>query len=190
VLVTPPASACKEKTVSGSVQIGNRYHRLIVIKESPLDHNYQRHYLVRCDCGKEKIVTHSALASGQTKSCGCFQVEYMTERGFRHGECTRRLYNIWKLMRSRCSLETASGYMDYGGRGISVCEDWHDYITFSEWADSNGYGPNKCIDRIDNDGNYNPENCQWITKEENSRKVMVAYNKRRKELKHGRTPPR
>ncbi len=83
-----------------------------------------------------------------------------------------RLYAVWGGMVGRCTNPRNKKYSRYGGRGISVCEAWRDYAVFREWATANGYGNDLEIDRIDNDGNYEPGNCQWLTKSENSRKKV------------------
>jgi hypothetical protein len=85
-----------------------------------------------------------------------------------------RLFRIWDNMNRRCSDYKATGWKHYGGRGITVCPEWLDFIPFMNWAMANGYTENLEIDRIDNDGNYEPSNCRWITRTENNR------NKRRK----------
>ena len=80
----------------------------------------------------------------------------------------QRLYNIWKNMRQRCSNPNASGYKNYGGRGISICSDWDNFYVFQDWALSNGYEDNLEIDRIDSNSDYSPVNCRWVTKSFNS----------------------
>ena len=81
----------------------------------------------------------------------------------------KELFNIWQTMKSRCENPNREKYKDYGGRGIKVCEEWHDAEVFCKWALANGYNGGLQIDRIDNDGNYEPSNCRWVTPKENSR---------------------
>lgn len=96
--------------------------------------------------------------------------------GKRHGLCHHRLYGIWRSMKFRCSNPGHKCFHRYGGRGVSVCEEWRDsFFSFYTWAISNGYDSRLQIDRIDNDGNYCPENCQWITGPENVRKSLKKF---------------
>lgn len=118
-----------------------------------------------CDCGKTTIVRISSLVTGHTKSCGCLQVEAAIAQGKknrRHGMVGTRIYNIWWAMRKRCTNPKAINYANYGGRGINICDRWSNFDNFM--ADM-GLPPteNHSIDRIDSDGNYEPNNCQWST---------------------------
>jgi hypothetical protein len=96
-----------------------------------------------------------------------------------HGKNQSRIYKIWINMRYRCNTQTAKAYRNYGGRGIKVCKEWSDFNVFLEWAESNGYNDNLTIDRIDNNKDYCPSNCQWITKSENTSKANKGKNKRK-----------
>lgn len=142
-----------------------------------------------CECGKELNVRHSHLTGGQ-KSCGCHSTKLLVDRNRRHGKRSSRLYHIWDNMKMRCSNPNHKAYKDYGGRGIKVCEEWYeDFETFYKWSISTGYDENadfmKCtLDRIDTNGNYEPNNCRWVTMKEqcNNRRnnVFLEY----KDKKH------
>ena len=97
----------------------------------------------------------------------------------KHGDAKNnkesRLYTVWINMRQRCNNPNGSGYKDYGGRGIGICSDWDDYSKFKSWALANGYSNDLTIDRADNDGDYCPENCQWITKGDNTIKSKRKF---------------
>ena len=127
----------------------------------------------KCKCGKIKIVYMRTITTGHSTSCGCVKSEYMRNKMTRHGESKTKLHSVWISMNSRCTLNTTTYYKNYGGRGIKVCEEWkNSYETFRDWSNKNGYGEHLSIDRINNDGNYEPTNCRWTdrtTQQNNNR---------------------
>ena len=124
----------------------------------------QEYYLCKCDCGKYTVVekTHLTKKVDNTLSCGCVQGT--------HHKTNTRLYKIWAGMRKRCFNVDSNDYKNYGGRGINLCEDWEkDFMNFYNWAITNGYKDTLTIERIDINKNYEPTNCKWIPKSEQSR---------------------
>ena len=125
-----------------------------------------------------KIVVKRLQAGLKAKSCGCItnKLKSASKKGdknpaYKHGEMTTRLYNIWSGMKQKCSYIKHIGYKNYGGRGITVCSEWaNDYTVFRDWALNNGYKDNLEINRINNNGNYEPSNCNWITQKENKQR--------------------
>lgn len=148
---------------------GMRFGKLLVIAEAK-ERASQREvqWICLCDCGKETIVRSSRLRKGLTQSCGCGVLEANIKHGKSSNKNPVRLYRIWKNMKRRCNNPNRSNYNRYGGRGIKVCQEWQeDFQAFYDWAMANGYQEDLEIDRIDNDGNYEPSNCRWVTHKEN-----------------------
>ena len=128
------------------------------------------YYVCQCDCGNIKVVRADSLISGATKSCGCIKKEQdkinLTANN-KHKMSGTRIYETWQDMKRRCYNKQSARYDRYGGRGITVCDEWlNNFQSFYDWAISNGYSDDLTIDRIDNDGNYEPSNCRWSTAKE------------------------
>jgi hypothetical protein len=154
---------------------GFTFGRLRVIRVA--SHGTRTYWRCECICGKLTDVYASSLARGLTRSCGCLRREATSKRVRKHGHAVGRktaTYNVWKGMRKRCSNPNDHKFKDYGGRGIRVCKRWEKFENFL--ADMGEKPKGKSIDRVNNNGNYEPENCRWATPTEqarNSRKVRI-----------------
>ena len=151
---------------------GKKFNKLTVI--SRVENNKKAtKYLCQCECGNYVKVQAGNLKNGHTSSCGCFAINERKNRlgnknpCYKHGKTQTRLYEIWRGMKKRCYLNNHIYYKNYGGRGITVCKEWkNNFINFYNWAITNGYKNTLTIDRINNDGSYEPNNCRWATAKE------------------------
>jgi len=135
----------------------------------------KREAIFKCFCGKHFKARINAVVTSQKKSCGCYRMRFPYNKT--HGLINHRLYRKWSGMKTRTTNPRDSHFHRYGGRGIVVCDKWlNDFKSFYDWSMANGYKDGLTIDRIDNDGNYEPSNCQWITMEENTSKGSLKFN--------------
>ena len=164
---------------------GRVYGRLTVIERVENDKHGQARWKCLCDCGNYTVAVTSELNRGNVRSCGCLSREISKKVNFKHGFKNTRLYRVWDSMKKRCYNPNSQGYKYYGGKGITICDEWkNNFKSFHDWAFANGYDENaeymKCtIDRIDTNGNYEPSNCRWVDvkSQERNRKnnIFITY---------------
>lgn len=159
---------------------GQRFGRLTVVEKNST--MKRKGYSAQvwdceCDCGKHTLVTTSNLRGLNVQSCGCFKTDKIKIIGSltTHGQTETDLYAVWKNMKQRCLNPKSQRYHNYGGRGITYCDEWELFEPFYEWSKNSGYRKGLSIDRINNNGNYEPSNCKWSTPKEqaNNRRTNI-----------------
>lgn len=150
--------------------VGQKIGRLTVIEYLGLrkrkDGRHYSWFLCECECGCMTEKKGTTLLSGKVKSCGCYRKDKMHELYYKGGKS--KLYDVWRMMKSRCLDSSNPHYHNYGGRGITICNEWlgkTGYENFRKWAESHGYKDGLTLDRNDNNKGYSPENCSWQTME-------------------------
>jgi hypothetical protein len=169
---------CTSRGKKAVNRAGHKYGMLTVIRRA-YKPGKNAYWLCECECGKEVEVSACNLRSGNSKSCGCSTNRFISEKNTKHGLTNHPIYSVWEHIRSRCNYEKNNRYHRYGGRGISICKEWEDSETFVKWALESGWKPGLQIDRIDNDGDYCPENCRFVTPGENTYNKTIPYSNNR-----------
>jgi hypothetical protein len=166
---------------------GKRFSRLVVIKRAAKNLGQKVAWLCKCDCGNTQVVRGSDLKMGKHRSCGCLQLEAVTKHGnTQHGKRPSLTYTSWQMMKTRCLNPAHVSYPEYGGRGITFCQRWNDFSLFLQ---DMGARPSKrhSIERIETDGNYEPENCYWATPKQQAanrrktKKMRAAWARRKRD---------
>lgn len=164
---------------------GMKFGRLTVIANLPIIKNKRTYWLCKCECGNEKFVDAKHLKAGAIRSCGCLRKEYYSRPKCKQSRT--RLETVYRKMKSRCNNPHNVKYSIYGGRGIKMCEEWQrNSKAFYQWAMQNGYKDNLTIERIDVNGDYEPNNCKFATYKEQAnntrRNHFVEINGKRKTI--------
>jgi hypothetical protein len=150
--------------------VGQRFDRLLVVGVGKIVGS-AKYWRCACDCGGESLRTAGNLKKPKHLGCKVCEAEVRGIAPRKHGSAPRhaarpRLYRIWKAMRQRCNDPAQAGWKYYGGRGVKVCAEWDDFVAFKRWTESAGYSDDLTIDRINGALGYEPGNCRWATKAE------------------------
>lgn len=162
--------------------LNQRFGKLVVVAPSKPKNN-ETMWECKCDCGNITIVSTSNLRANRILSCGCLKLQRLLERSTTHNQRHTHLYEVWKSLRQRCNNPKHASYYNYGGRGIAVCDEWNkSFQAFYDWSYANGYSTENqkdeklklTIDRINNDGNYEPSNCRWVDRKTQARNMRTT----------------
>jgi len=146
------------------MNIGDTINRLTLIEIDLKSKDKHKKWICKCECGKIISVRQNQLKQGIVYSCGCYAREKSKLRLLTHGQSRSDLYHVWISMKGRCYSKGNHAYENYGKRGITICEEWkNNFMSFFDWANNNGYKEKLTIERIDNDKDYCPDNCKWIS---------------------------
>lgn len=147
------------------IDLTNQKFGKLLVLEKAITQNEKVMWKCLCDCGNIVFVKGVNLKNNRTKSCGCIKMEVLLKRNTKHNQRHTKLYEVWKTMKQRCYNPNNKGYKNYGGRGISICDEWkNDFMSFYNWSIENNYKEGLSIDRINVNGNYEPSNCRWTTR--------------------------
>lgn len=154
---------------------GKKFNKLTVIKfDKEKSNNKNKYWICKCDCGNIKSIEGNKIKNGLVKGCGCLR----GKNNIKYSIQNKKLYKLWWHIINRCNNKKDISYKNYGGRGIKVCDEWLEYDNFAIWCLKNNYKEGLEIDRINNNGNYEPDNCRFVTRLENSRnkRNSIKYN--------------
>lgn len=167
--------------------MGMRFGKLTVLRSVGRDKNRNIIWECICDCGNKTIVTATHLRNNKTKSCGCYRHDNFVIINTIHGLKNHPLYTVWKGIKQRCYNKNNNAYNHYGGRGIIMCDEWkNDFKAFYDWSIEYGYKNGLSVDRINNNGIYEPNNCRFVTMKEQQRNRrnnhLITYKNNTKTL--------
>lgn len=156
--------------------VGKRFGKLLVLSKGE-NKGKNTTWKCVCDCGTIRDYLTYNLTSGKSSSCGCKRIETLSKIFTTHGGAGTRLYSIFKGIIQRCHNKKSPAYVYYGNKGVDICKEWeNNFSTFKEWAEKNGYTDEKSIDRIDPNGNYEPNNCRWVSmQKQQNNKLNSAF---------------
>ena len=156
---------------------GQKFNKLTAICFEYRDEKHNHYWRFRCECGNKIVLRKNSVTSGNTTQCKQCSINSKKERAMTHGMTKTRLYREWAGIIQRCENPKDTSYKRYGKQGIAVCEEWHKFEVFKDWAMANGYSDDLTIDRIDSNGNYEPSNCRWVdvVAQNNNQKTNVTF---------------